>query len=126
MNKVIYIKAEFKPVGKIRTVKVPTGEKTRGFFGGEKDVMTKEERWQQTGWSDCEIDGELLAKDISDAVDDLTEEGYEVIAIQDITSGRYQADYAYRLTGNGGYGYGYGYGFSFTEGVTIVARKVRD
>ena len=124
MNKIIYIKAEFKPVGKIKKVKVPTGQKTKGFFGGEKEVMTKEEHWEQTGWSDCEIDGERLAKDISDAVDDLTEEGYEIVALSETTSGKYNWSYRTGSVGaHGGYGYGYGYGFSYTEGVTIIAKK---
>jgi hypothetical protein len=39
MNKVIYVKAFFKPVGKNVKVQVPTGEKKKGFLGREKDVM---------------------------------------------------------------------------------------
>ncbi|WP_417822880.1 hypothetical protein [Thalassospira lucentensis] len=123
MNKVIYIKAQFKPVGKVKTVKIPTGEKTTGMFGGEKEVTKKEKRFEQSGWSDCEIDGELLAKDISDAVDDLSNEGYEIVAIQDIISGNYNWQTRTGAAGQGGYGFGYGYGYSYTEGVTIVAKK---
>lgn len=50
MNKVIYIKSFFKPVGKEVTAEVPTGEKKKGLFGGEKEVTRKETRWKQTGF----------------------------------------------------------------------------
>ena len=43
VNKVVYINAYFKAVGKTVTVKVPTGETTKGFFGGEKPVYEKRE-----------------------------------------------------------------------------------
>lgn len=125
MNKVVYVEAFFKPVGQVNTVKVPTGEKTKGFFGGEKDVMRKEERWEQTGFSECEIDGARLADDVGKAIADLNKEGYEAVTVSDITSGRY--NWQYKTNGgagaNGGWGYGYGYGYSITEGVMIVAKK---
>lgn len=126
MNKVIYVEAFFKPIGKIKTIKVPTGEKTRGFFGGEKDVTRKEDRWEQTGWSDCEIDGARLADDVSRAIAELNDNGYEVVSVSDVTSGRYS--WKYETKGGpgkgGGWGYGYGYGYSVTEGVMIVAKKM--
>lgn len=126
MNKVIYVEAFFKPVGKVESVKVPTGEKTKGFFGGEKDVTRKEEQWKQTGWSDREIDGARLAKDVAAAVTGLNSEGYEIVTISEVTSGRY--NWAYKTDGgsncNGGWGYGYGYGYSITEGMMIVAKKI--
>lgn len=123
MNKVVYVEASFKPTGKTKTVKVPTGEIKPGLFGGEKKVMRKEEQWEQTGWSESEIDGEKLAADIADAVKTLNSDGYEVVCISEITSGKY--NWAYKSSGinNGGYGYGYGYGFSYTEGATIIAKK---
>ena len=126
MNKVVYVETFFKPTGKVTTVKVPTGEKTRGFFGGEKNVLRKEEKWEQTGWSDCEIDGARLAKDVAAAITELNDQGYEVVTVSDVTSGRY--NWAYKTSGgpgaNGGWGYGYGYGYSITEGVMIVAKKI--
>ncbi len=122
MNKVVYVKSFFKPVGETKTIKVPTGEKTKGFFGGEKDVMRKEERWEQTGWSDCEIDGERLTSDIEKAVQSLNSEGYEVVSVIMTTSGRYKWNYNDGISG-GGYSYGYGYGFSYTEGAVIIAKK---
>lgn len=125
MNKVIYVPSFFKPVGKEVTKNVPTGEKKKGFFGGEKDVTTKVKEWQQTGYSDRWIDGERLANDIAEAVSTLNNEGYEVVSITPITSGEYNYEWAQQKGGHnwGGSGYGYGYGYSYTEGVTIVAKK---
>lgn len=127
MNKVVYVKAKFKPVGKEVTVKVPTGETKKGLFGGEKEVTVKKQEWQQTGWSDREIDGERLSEDINLAVEKLNKTGYEVVAIQPITSGAY--NYTWGKYGDpGNYGaptcYSYGYGYSYTEGVTIIAKKL--
>jgi len=103
-------------------VKVPTGEKKKGFLIGEKDVMRTEEKWEQTGFSDHEVDGERLANDIAKAVDSLNSEGYEVVSISGILSGAYNYHWA-TTGGNTNAGYGYGYGYSYTEGVTIVAKK---
>lgn len=46
-------------------------------------------------------------------------EGYEIISILPVTSGRWKRKTT--VIGSGGSGYGYGY--SFTDGVTIVGRK---
>lgn len=136
VNKVVYINAYFKPVGKYVTVNVPTGETKKGFFGGEKPVCAKQQQWQQTGWSDCLIDGVRLSKDIAGAVDSLNQDGFEVVSVTPITSGAYCYQYsAQGITSSprilletekvsGGGSYGYGYGYSFTEGVTLIARKV--
>jgi hypothetical protein len=126
LNKVVYVKANFKPIGEEVTVKVSTGETTKGFFGGEKEVTVKKKEWRQTGWSDREIDGECLSNDISEAVEKLNQEGYEVIAIQSITSGKYN----YRIDKFSSHMNtadtcsSYGYGYSYTEGVTIIAKKI--
>lgn len=128
MNKVIYVKAHFKPIGKEVTVKVSTGETKKGFLGGIKEVTVKEREWQQTGWSDCEIDGEGLSNDINSAVEVLNKEGYEVIAIQPITSGAYNYRWDNYSTSNNGSAatcYSFGYGYSYTEGVTIIAKKIQ-
>lgn len=125
MNKVIYVPSFFKPVGKNVTKKVPTGEKKKGFLGGEKDVTTKVTEWQQTGHSDCWIDGERLSNDIDQAVSELNIDGFEVVSVTPIISGAYNYDWDQQQGGNnfGGSGYGYGYGYSYTEGVTIIAKK---
>ena len=129
MNKVVYVKAYFKPLMKEQTVKVPTGEVKKGLFGGQKEVTRKEKQLVETDeFSDCSVDGERLTADIDQAVAALNNEGYEVISITPVTSGsyqyRYQTDKWVSTTGGWGWGYGYGYGFSMTEGVTILARKM--
>lgn len=65
VNRVFYVRAFFKPIGKDVEVEVPTGEKKRGFFGGAKAVTRKEKRWKQTGRSSCRIDGAQLAQKFS-------------------------------------------------------------
>ncbi|MGM0767901.1 MAG: hypothetical protein ACQEV6_07745 [Pseudomonadota bacterium] len=121
MNKTIYVPSYFKPLGKNKKVKVPTGEKKKGLFGGEKEVTVEEEQWEQTGWSDRAIDGERLARDIDTAIQTLNEQGYEAVSISMATSGQY--DWKQGPMGNQG-GYGWGYGYSYTEGAIILARKV--
>ncbi len=66
---------------------MPTGEKKKGIFGGEKDITEEVTEWEQTGWSDCEIDGQRLTQDIQKKVNVLCEEGYEILSIMPITSG---------------------------------------
>lgn len=127
LNKVIHIPAYFIPLGKIKTVKVPTGEKTKGFFGGEKDVVRREEQWIQTGISDREIDSGRLARDLQATVSMLNEEGYEVLTVTPVTSGAYDWNYDVSSGGNdyNGYGgYGYGYGYSYTDSLIVVAKKI--
>lgn len=126
MNKVVYVPAFFEPVGKNKTVKVATGEKKKGFFGGEKDVTRKETQWEQTGWSDCRIDGERLANDLAEIVSSLNSEGYEIVSVTPVTSGSYNWKYELESGGyqNSGYGgYGYGYGYSFTNSLIVTAKK---
>jgi len=136
MNKVVYVKAHFKPVGTEKVVKIPTGDKAIGFLGKEKDVLRSEKQFVQTGISKSQIDGERLRDDIDKAVSELNADKYEVISITPITSGEFDFKYegssissskrAFSETeavrGKGGYGYGYGY--SYTEGAIIIARKV--
>jgi len=121
VNKTIFIKAHFKPRHKEITVEVPTGKTTTGFFGGKKEVTRKETRREQIGWSNCEIDGERLATDISQAISELNNAGYDVISITNITSGDYNYDYKAPQYGS----YGYGYGYSYTEGVLILSRQLK-
>ncbi|AXJ04617.1 hypothetical protein CFN16_10925 [Pseudomonas fluorescens] len=123
MNKAVYVKAHFCPIGENVEVKVPTGRMKKGLFG-EKEEMEKVIEWKQTGWSDSQIDGQRLNEDINDAVKRLNEEGYEVQSILPILSGAYSYDYKYKEMPQGGWGYGYGYGYSYTEGVTIIAKKM--
>ena len=119
-NKVVYVKAKFKPVGKYVTVDVSTGEKKRSLLGIEKEVTRKEQRWVQTGFSDREIDGELLAQEVQEAIVQLNKEGYEVVSICAVTSGNYHWE---KQDEHMNFTYGLGYGYSYTEGIIIIARK---
>lgn len=115
-----FVQAKFKPVGKEVTVKVPTGEFSKGLFGGQKEIMRKETRWEQTGWSDKEIDGWQLQEDVQSEITELNDNDYEIVSITPITSANYNWEKGPQ--GDVG-GYGYGYGYSYTEGVMIVAKK---
>ena len=126
LNKVVYVPAFFEPVGKNKTIKVPTGEKKKGLFSGEKDVTRKEIQWEQTGWSDCRVDDERLANDLKEIVVALNNEGYEIVSVTPVTSGSYDWKYQVKTggSGNNGYGgYGYGYGYSFTSSLIVTAKK---
>lgn len=124
MNKVVFVQAYFAPIGKEQVVKVPTGEKKRGFLGGESDVTKNEKKWVQTGFSDRQIDTGRLTKDLQESIERLNKDGYEVVSVTEVTSGNYHYNYApSNGTGSGG-AYGYGYGYSYTDGLMIVARKV--
>ncbi|MBM3182362.1 MAG: hypothetical protein FJZ86_18755 [Chloroflexi bacterium] len=118
-NKVVFVQAYFAPIGKEQVVKVPTGEKKKGFLGGESDVTRNEKKWVQTGFSDSEIDTSRLTKDLQEAVERLNKEGYEVVSVTQIISG------AHHWAGNKEmyYSYAYGYGYSYTDGLMVIARK---
>ncbi|WP_428035099.1 hypothetical protein [Amphritea sp.] len=135
MDKVVYVKAYFRPIGKEITVNVPTGETKKGMFGGEKQITRKEKQWKSTGWSDCEIDGERLTEDLQRTIEALNKEGYSIKSITSILSGAY--NYQYQAEGitssprflsdteavKGGASYGYGYGYSYTESLIVHAAK---
>ncbi|WP_283710648.1 hypothetical protein [Pseudoalteromonas prydzensis] len=42
--------------------------------------------FEQKGWSDCEIDGERLADDISKSICKLEADGFEFVSISNINS----------------------------------------
>jgi hypothetical protein len=121
MNKVVFVQAYFAPIGKEQIVKVPTGEKKTGFFGGESDVTRNETKWVQTGYSDRQIDTIRLAKDLQEAIESLNKDGYEVVSVTDVISGNY--NYEYKKEAGASWGYSYGYGYSYTDGLMVVARK---
>ncbi|MEL7799683.1 hypothetical protein [Idiomarina loihiensis] len=125
MNKVVFVPAFFVPVGKEKTVKIPTGEKTTGFFfGGEKDVVRREKQWVQTGFSDCTVDGERLSDDLSIAVEKLNQDGFEVVSVTPVTCGNYDWNFHRGGVNESSYGYGYGYGYSYTSSLIITAKKL--
>ena len=135
MEKVVLVKSYFVPVGRNVTVKVPTGEKKAGFFGGEKEVYRKEQRWEQTGYSDCIVDSERLAADLQKAIENLNDDGFSIKTITSVISGDYT--YKYQAQGissskrvlsetesvSGGASYGYGYGYSYTDSLLVIAEK---
>ena len=118
MNRIKYVAASFAPTGKYVKVKVPAGTE-KGWFGSEKPTYRKEKQFKQTGVSDSQVDGPKLAEEINVEVQALNEQGFEVIGITPITSGRYH----WQRTSTQSSGWGYGYGYGYTEGVVILARK---
>lgn len=115
MNKSIFVPAKFKPLGKIRAVKVETGKTKKRIFGGEKAVTKKEDQWVQTGVSDTEIDGEALAVDVNSVIESMNSDGFEVVSVTSVMSGRYMW--------RGVYQGWFGFGFSVTEGMLVVFKK---
>ena len=89
MNKVVFVQAYFAPVGEEQVVKVPTGKKKKRFLGGESDVMKEKKKWVQTGFSDSKIDTRRLTKDLQEAVERLSADGYEVVSVTQVISGGY-------------------------------------
>ena len=120
MNKVVFVQAYFAPIGKEQVVKVSTGEKKKGFLGGESDVTRDEKKWVQTGFSDKQIDTVHLTKDLQETVERLNKDGYEVVSVTQVISGDHFAYSSDRIQQS----YGYGYGYSYTDGLMVVARKV--
>ena len=138
MEKIIYIKAYFIPIGKDTEIKVPTGETKKGLLGGEKQVFKKVTQWQQTGYSDCVVDSKRLAVDLQAITATLNKEGYSIKTILPVISGhydyRYQAENIYSSKRvfsdtekiSGGASFGYGYGYSYTDSLILVAEKKED
>lgn len=135
MNKVVFVKARFKPKYGHVDATVQPNEQKKGLFVRRKEQPKEEIKpLQHVGWSDCEIDGVRLAEDLALAVEGLNNEGYEIVSITPITSGNYRYEYNTEgvasafslLTGtekvSGGLNYSYGYGYSYTEGMLILAR----
>jgi hypothetical protein len=113
-NKVVYVKANFKPLyGKSGVLKAIFGSKQSASLLNPPDGL------EHKGWSDSEIDGERFAKDISEAIETLNKEGYEVSIITNITSGAYHSDYSEAEKSS----YGLGYGYSYTEGAILVGKR---
>ncbi|KXU36766.1 hypothetical protein AXE65_04550 [Ventosimonas gracilis] len=135
--KTFFIPTSGKPIIKNKSVKMPTGESKKGWFGGEKPVMRKEQQQEITGYSDSAVDGFALVQDMHEVINPWLEQGYELFSITPITSGSYKYDasgdykYEYKasmivqgtgsISGKGSTGYSYG--FSYTEGIIVVLKK---
>ena len=122
MNKVVYVPAQFVNTGNYENVEVPTGKTEPGLFGFERQVTRTEKRFVTTGTSDCDIHGQRLADDVAAAIARLNHEGYEVVTVTPITTGRHHSEVLTEF-GQGIEG-GFGYGYSFTKGIIITARRV--
>ncbi len=84
----------------IRSIFVQANFNTKkGFFGGDKSTDM--------------IDGEQLNDDLQIVLEALNNDGYSIVSVTPITSGKDN----YRN------GVGYGYGYSYTEGLIVVAKK---
>ena len=125
MNKITHIPAYFLPTGNYKTVKVSTGKTKQSISGYQKEVTKKEQQWEQTGWSDSEIDSVKLSEDLMEAIKQLNNDSYEVISVTPITSGKYNYAHQHDNIKDGqSYGYGFGYGYSYTNSLIVVSRKI--
>ena len=130
--KTVSIKANMAPIMKkvTKNKKVGTKEvkKTKGFWNTEEyteeePVFEEYDEMLPTGkYSNTSIDIEEFSYSIMESCNQLFEDGYQVINISDITSGRYAYDRSSNLNGAG---WGFGYGYSVTDGVIITA-KLKD
>lgn len=127
-----FISAPFKPVGRYIVKSVKTGKTKRTLLGGTKEETRQEKVWEQTGYSDCEIDGHAFAEILNAEIAALEADGAHIVEFIPLQSGQY--DYkadgiksrrSYSLWDNqatekvtGGASFGYGY--SYTIGVLIV------
>jgi len=133
MYKSIWVKAHFLKKGKWVTKKKEDGYRTemveKGFLKKRQvekriPIYKDVKEWIVTSISDSEIDGEKLTIDINNAIELLHNDGYEVMNVTPVISGRYKYDYADPIIRSSNkLGYGWGYGFSYTEGVNIIAKK---
>ena len=92
---------------------------------GTPPAPPRPEPMGQAGATDCEIDGEALARDVQQRIDDLERDGYEVVTVVPISSGGYGYEREFRRHWESWFsaGAGYGYGYSYTEGVLVLARQ---
>lgn len=128
----VWVEAPFKELGTWETEKVQVGSTVnrveKGIFNKKlvdqvTPVYEEKKVWKQRAISDSLIDGQKLSELINDAIQSLENEGYEVVSITPITSGKYDYDYeAPIVNAKDRASYGWGYGYSFTEGVTIFAK----
>ena len=92
---------------------------SQGLFHGKKlekaPVYGEEKYWEHKSFSDTENDGEKFNRLIEEAVAKLDNEGFKVISVTPVVSGKYS--YGAMIEG------GYGFGYSYTSGVTILAQK---
>jgi hypothetical protein len=124
MIRTVWVRAHNIKKGKWEEYEEPTGEVKKGLFGGEKSVMVKKKRWIELNEiHENLIDGARLSKDTEAALIQLTSEGYEVLNITPVLSGRYSwTGYSSAGPGNNSASTCASWGYSVTEGVMITAK----
>jgi hypothetical protein len=120
------IKTEWVPAstcnaGHWETHDEPTGQLKQGLFG-VKEVKAPKQRWVETDKPTPNIvDGKKLAQDIETAANKLLADGFSIMQITPITSGRFDHQTFDRHPDSAATCASWGYGI--TEGVIIVAAK---
>ncbi len=66
--------------------------------------------------SDSIIDDEALAENVRESIEELNQEGYEVLSVTPVTSAEYKSGGEYNLS--------YGYGYSYTSSLIIIAKRI--
>lgn len=125
MIKTVWVDAFFQKKGRWEEYEEATGETKKGLFGGEKPVTVKKKRWVELNeWSDEKIDGNRLTRDLEKALNQLESEGFEVMNITPVLSGKYSwTGYSRSGAGSGAADTCASWGFSITEGVVVTAKK---
>lgn len=139
MSKIVVVRAFFGKEMRRKKIHVPTGRQIKRFGLPFLTYPETEENFEYVPVneeiSDCKVDMDRLAFDLGVAVEELAKEGYEVIQITPIISGRhnhevkeYTTASVFSLKGKvaklkEGWGWAYGYGFSYTDGLLILAQK---
>lgn len=118
--KSVYVKAKYLALYKEVAKQVPTGEVATSLFNSGEAITKTVHEMEFDKNSDCEIDGEQLTLDVANAVERVISEGFEIISINPVTSGRWAHNHGNSGTG----GFGYGYGYSVTDGMSIIAKKL--
>ena len=123
MFKTVFVDAYHSQEYKQETYEEPTGEVKTGLLGRQVEVKEKKTRWVPTGnYSDRRIDGGRLANDLETALAQLDADGYDVVAVTPVTSGRYGWQ-EYSRSAHTAANTAVSWGFSVTEGFMITARK---
>lgn len=121
MIKTVWVKAYNQKKGVWEEYEEPTGEVKKGIFG-EKALTITKRRWIEFDVdTDHIIDGERLSLDTEKTLNQLANDGFEILSITPVISGRYSwTDYG---TGHVETPTCASWGYSLTEGVMITARK---
>lgn len=143
MSKPAYVSrvlwAQMRPNYVAKTSQVQVGthqvEKRKSLFSSEKVLVDEplyEERTEMVadGESDTHVDGEKLAVDIESLLNELDRDGYDVLTITPLASGRYRVEKEsgtgfINIPGGGGqlpWASNYAWAYSVSDGVIVTAR----